>query len=187
MSRIGKLPIPLPKGVEVQITQGQVSVKGPKGALQERVPGGITTKVEDGQVVVTRRNDSKQQRAFHGLVRALVANAVRGVTEGFSKELEIHGVGYRAEVKGTTVVFTLGYTHPIEFPIPEGIEIAVDRMRLDRSTTVFVGDLPSVDVEGARAAGLTPILLDRHGVYADVAVPRLRSIEDLPPLIRARR
>jgi len=127
MSRIGKLPIPLPKGVEVEIGKGQVSVKGPKGTLEERIPGGITAKLEDGQVVVSRRNDSKQQRAFHGLVRALLANAVKGVTEGFSKDLEIHGVGYRAEPKGKSVVFTLGYTHTIDFPVPEGIEIAVDR------------------------------------------------------------
>jgi large subunit ribosomal protein L6 len=127
MSRIGRLPIPLPKGVEVEIGKGQVSVKGPKGSLEERIPGGITAKLEDGQVVVSRRNDSKQQRAFHGLVRALLANAVKGVTEGFSKNLEIHGVGYRAEPKGKSVVFLLGYTHPIDFPVPEGIEIAVDR------------------------------------------------------------
>jgi large subunit ribosomal protein L6 len=127
MSRIGKLPIPLPKGVEVEIGKGQVSVKGPKGSLNERIPAGISAKLEDGQVVVSRRNDSKQQRAFHGLVRALLANAVKGVTEGFSKDLEIHGVGYRAEPKGKSVVFTLGYTHTIDFPVPEGIEIAVDR------------------------------------------------------------
>jgi len=127
MSRIGRQPIPLPKGVEVEIGKGQVSVKGPKGSLEERVPGGITAKLEDGQVVVSRRNDSKQQRAFHGLVRALLANAVKGVTEGFSKDLEIHGVGYRAEPKGKSVIFTLGYTHTIDFPVPEGIEIAVDR------------------------------------------------------------
>jgi len=127
MSRIGKLPIPLPKGVEVEIGKGQVSVKGPKGSLEERIPGGITAKLEDGQLVVNRRNDSKQQRAFHGLVRALLANAVKGVTEGFSKNLEIHGVGYRAESKGQSVIFTLGYTHTIDFSVPEGIEIAVDR------------------------------------------------------------
>ena len=127
MSRIGRLPIPLPKGVEVEIGKGQVSVKGPKGSLEERIPGGITAKLEDGQVVVSRRNDSKQQRAFHGLVRALLANAVKGVTEGFSKNLEIPGVGYRAAPKGKSVVFLLGYTHPIDFAIPEGIEIAVDR------------------------------------------------------------
>jgi len=127
MSRIGRLPIPLPKGVEVEIGKGQVSVKGPKGSLEERIPGGITAKLEDGQLVVNRRNDSKQQRAFHGLVRALLANAVKGVTEGFSKNLEIHGVGYRAESKGQSVIFTLGYTHTIDFSVPEGIEIAVDR------------------------------------------------------------
>ena len=127
MSRIGRQPITLPEGVEVRISAGEVSVKGPKGALGERLPEGITATLDDRVLVMSRRNDTKQQRAFHGLARALVANAVQGVTQGFGKNLEIHGVGYRAEVKGSAVSFTLGKTHPIEFPIPEGIQIAVER------------------------------------------------------------
>ena len=127
MSRIGRQPITVPEGVEVRISAGEVSIKGPKGALGERLPEGITAKLDDGVLVMSRRNDTKQQRAFHGLARALVANAVVGVTQGFGKNLEIHGVGYRAEVKGSAVNFTLGKTHPIEFPIPEGIQITVER------------------------------------------------------------
>jgi large subunit ribosomal protein L6 len=127
MSRIGRLPIPIPKGVEVEIHADRVSVKGPKGTLAESLPGGIRAEVDDGRVVVKRADDSKQQKAFHGLCRALLANAVRGVTDGFAKNLEIHGVGYRAEIKGRTVVFSLGYTHPIVYPIPEGIQIEVER------------------------------------------------------------
>ncbi len=127
MSRIGRQPVPIPSGVEVRIEDRLVRVKGPKGEVQETLPPGIEAKLEDGVLRVERRDDSKRQRAFHGLARALLANAVRGVTEGFQKVLEIHGVGYRAEVKGNQVVFQLGYTHPVEFPIPEGIQIEVDR------------------------------------------------------------
>lgn len=127
MSRIGRLPIAVPQGVEVTIGGGRVSVKGPKGSLAEALPHGITAKLEDHQVRLARRGDSKQQKALHGLARALVANAVLGVTQGFSKNLEIHGVGYRAEIKGKTVVLSLGRTHPVEYPIPEGIRIAVEK------------------------------------------------------------
>ena len=127
MSRIGKQPIPVPDGVDVKIGADEVSIKGPKGVLGERLPEGITAKLDDGVLVVTRRNDSKQQRAFHGLTRALLANAVHGVTQGFAKNLEIHGVGYRAEVKGTSMTFALGRSHPVEFQIPDGIQVTVDR------------------------------------------------------------
>jgi large subunit ribosomal protein L6 len=127
MSRIGRQPITVPEGVEVRISAGEVSIKGPKGTVGERLPEGITAKLDGGVLIMSRRNDTKQQRAFHGLARALVANAVVGVTRGFGKNLEIHGVGYRAEVKGSAVNFTLGKTHPIQFPIPEGIEITVER------------------------------------------------------------
>jgi len=127
MSRIGKMPIPLPKGVEVKVTGRQVDVKGPKGQLSHAVPGGVTVRVEEQTVLVERANNSKPQRAFHGLARALIANAVAGVTEGFQKNLEIHGVGYRAELKGKSLVFQLGYSHPVEYPVPVGIDVAVDR------------------------------------------------------------
>jgi large subunit ribosomal protein L6 len=126
VSRIGKAPITIPKGVEVKADLEVVRVKGPKGELVSRIPAGITVSVADGQVRFTRDNDEPQQRAFHGLLRSLVANSVEGVTKGFTKELEIVGVGYKAEVKGKSVVFALGYSHPINFPIPDGISVALD-------------------------------------------------------------
>jgi len=127
MSRIGKKPIPVPEKVKVEIKPDQVVVSGPKGSVTNPIPPGIRFEQKDKQVVAVRKDDSGAQRAFHGLARALVANAVRGVTEGFSKELEIVGVGYRAEQKKNSVLFTLGFSHPIEYPIPPGINITVDK------------------------------------------------------------
>lgn len=126
MSRVGKMPVTIPKGVEVKADGAAVRVKGPKGELSTRVPAGLTVSIEDGQVRIARSNDEPQQRAFHGLLRSLVANNVEGVTKGFTKDLEIVGVGYKAEVKGKMVVFSLGYSHPVNFPIPDGISIALD-------------------------------------------------------------
>jgi large subunit ribosomal protein L6 len=126
MSRIGKKEIALPKGVEVKKDGNAVSVKGPKGTLKTQLVEGIDLKIENNVVQFTRANEEKKTRAFHGLVRALVASNVKGVTEGFKKELDIVGVGYRAEVKGKEVVFQLGYSHPVRFAIPQGIDIAVD-------------------------------------------------------------
>ena len=126
MSRIGKKEISLPKGVEVKKDGAAVMVKGPKGTLKTALVPGIDVKVENNVVHFTRSDEENKTRAFHGLVRALVANNVRGVSEGFKRELDIVGVGYRAEVKGKEVVFQLGYSHPVRFPIPQGIDIAVD-------------------------------------------------------------
>ena len=126
MSRIGKMPVAIPKGVEVKADRELVRVKGPKGELTNRIPVGLSVKVEGGQVLVGRANDEKAQRALHGLLRSLVANSVEGVTKGFSRDLEIVGVGYKAEVKGKAVLFSLGYSHPVNFPIPEGISVALD-------------------------------------------------------------
>jgi len=120
------MPVTIPKGVDVQAAGGSVRVKGPKGELTTRVPAGLTVAVENGEVRIARASEEPQQRAFHGLLRSLVANSVEGVTKGFSKDLEIVGVGYKAEVRGKTVVFSLGYSHPVNFPIPEGIAIALD-------------------------------------------------------------
>jgi large subunit ribosomal protein L6 len=127
MSRIGKKPIPVPDKVKVEIKPDEVVVTGPKGSVTNPIPPGIRFEQKDKQVLAIRKDDSGAQRAFHGLARALVANAVRGVTEGFSRELEIVGVGYRAEQRKNSVVFTLGYSHPIEYPIPPGINITVDK------------------------------------------------------------
>lgn len=126
MSRVGRKSIPLPKGVEVREEGGRVIVKGPKGSLETALSPGIALKIEDGNLELSRADDERFTRAQHGLMRALVANNVQGVSEGFRRELNIIGVGYRAEVKGREVVFQLGYSHPVRYPIPEGIDIAVD-------------------------------------------------------------
>ena len=125
MSRIGKKPITLPKGVKYAVQTNTVVVEGPKGKVSALIPQGITLSEKDGVLHVERQNDS--QAALHGLARALVFNAVEGVTNGWKKELDVVGIGYRVEMKGkSTVVFTLGYSHPIEFPLPTGIEVAID-------------------------------------------------------------
>jgi large subunit ribosomal protein L6 len=125
MSRIGNKIIPVPAGVKINIKAHEVEVQGPKGKLNIALPAGISFEQKDG--ILTAKRASDDQRALHGLSRALVANAVTGVTTGFKKDLDIVGVGYRAEVKGKNVVLALGYSHPIEFPIPEGITIAVEK------------------------------------------------------------
>ena len=127
MSRIGKKPISIPDKVKVDIKPESVIVTGPKGTVSNPIPPGIRFEQKDKQVLAVRTDDSGPQRAFHGLARALVANAVKGVTEGFSKELEIVGVGYSAEARKNSVLFTLGFSHPIEYPLPPGINITVDK------------------------------------------------------------
>ena len=127
MSRVGRKVIAVPQGVKVQVSPKALEVQGPKGKLQTPVPPGISFSLEGAELTCKRSNDERQQRAFHGLARALAQNAVKGVTEGFSKELDIVGVGYKAAVEGTKVVFALGYSHPVEFKIPDGIKIAVDK------------------------------------------------------------
>lgn len=128
MSRIGKKPIPIPSGVTVQVSEDAVEVKGPKGSLRQPFPAGIRFELNDGQLQALPVRDGDRSLAkFHGLARSLVANAVHGVSTGFTKELDIVGIGYRAEVSGRQVVFALGYSHPIRFDIPDGIDIAVDK------------------------------------------------------------
>ena len=126
MSRIGRKPIDVPAGVEVAVEDRSVRVKGPKGALTVDLLPGVHAAIEDGSVVLTRDGDERQTRSFHGLARALLANAVTGVSSGWSKELEIVGIGYRAEKRGDSVVFNLGHSHPIDFAVPEGIDIDID-------------------------------------------------------------
>ena len=125
MSRIGKQPIPLPTGVEVSIDPDVVRVTGPRGSLEERKPREIKVENSDGEVVVTRPTDRGDHRALHGLTRSLIANMVTGVTEGFSKRLEIQGVGYRAALRGKDIELQVGYSHPVSIPAPEGIEFEV--------------------------------------------------------------
>ena len=124
MSRIGKKPIPLPSGVKVQVGD-QLEVTGPKGKLMVPIPPGITFEQADGRLEVKRASD--EHAALHGLTRALAANAVQGVSSGFVRELDIVGIGYRADVKGRIVTFTLGYSHPIEVMLPEGVDLKIDK------------------------------------------------------------
>ena len=126
MSRIGKKPIPIPKGVSVTIKDRELEVKGTKGVLKTPVPEGITFKQENEALVAERTMD--EQAALHGLARALANNAIKGVTEGFSTQMDVVGVGYKAEVQGRKIVFALGYSHPIAFPLPEGIEAKAERL-----------------------------------------------------------
>lgn len=152
MSRIGKKPIPVPKGVTITVHADAVEVKGPKGTLRQRVPPGIRFALEDAQLVAATERADPSLGKFHGLARTLVANAVDGVTKGFTRELDIVGVGYRAELKGKQVVFALGYSHPVVFDIPAGIDIAVDKQThvtvsgIDRQ---LVGQV-AADIRGMR-------------------------------------
>jgi len=126
MSRIGLKPIPVPAGVEAHIGNGVVQVKGPRGSLLINLMPCISAELKDGSISLARANEERQSRAYHGLNRALIANAATGVSEGWSKKLDVVGIGYRAEKQSDAVVFNLGYSHPINFPVPEGIEIEVD-------------------------------------------------------------
>ena len=125
MSRIGKKPITIPKGVTAKVVDGAVELQGPKGKLRQAVPPGINFQLADGHLHA--KTSGPELGAFHGLARSLVANAVTGVTDGFKRELDIVGVGYRAELKGKQVVFALGYSHAVVFDVPNGIDIAIDK------------------------------------------------------------
>jgi large subunit ribosomal protein L6 len=127
MSRIGKKPIPLPKGVTVKVLADAVEVQGPKGKLKQAFPAGIKFELADGTLLARCATEDAELGKFHGLARSLVANAVAGVTDGFKKELDIVGVGYRAELKGKQVIFALGYSHAVVFDIPTGIDIVIDK------------------------------------------------------------
>lgn len=126
MSRIGKEPVPIPDGVEVALRDDRVIVTGPKGELSQRVPGGITVEVSDGQVVVTRASDHREHRSLHGLTRSLIANMVTGVATGYQRRLEIVGVGYRAQARGSDgLTIQAGYSHPVEVQAPQGVTFEV--------------------------------------------------------------
>jgi large subunit ribosomal protein L6 len=153
MSRIGKKPIPLPQGVKINVSGNTVEVQGPKGKLSTTVPRGITVQQNDGTLVAVREND--QQAALHGLTRALLNNAVEGVTKGWTRELEIVGIGYRAELKGkNTVVFSLGYSHPIEYPLPSEVQVAVDPKQTRLTITGI--DRQKIGQIAAEMRGLRP-------------------------------
>lgn len=137
MSRIGKKPIIIPQGVNIEVKQDVVKVKGTKGELEYPLPEGIKVAVAAGNVTVERGDDSKPQRALHGLARSLVSNMVNGVSQGYTRVLEITGIGYRSQVKGSKLMFTLGYSHPVEFELPAGIKAAVD----EKQTTITLSGI----------------------------------------------
>lgn len=141
MSRVGRKPVVIPKGVEVALAGGMVQVKGPKGSMTTPILAGIQASVKDGKVELTRQGDEKRDRAVHGLSRALLMNAVVGVTEGYKREIDLVGIGYKAEVKGRDVVFTVGFSHPVVFPMPEGVKIdaAPDAKAKDVTHVVVTG------------------------------------------------
>jgi large subunit ribosomal protein L6 len=126
MSRIGKLPVALVTGVKIDLSNGSIRVEGPKGKLVRTCPAEVSVRVDGERIVVERSDDSKRARSMHGLVRSLVANMVTGVTKGFERKLTIVGVGYRAEVAGKKLVMSLGYAKPVEFPLPDGIQVGVE-------------------------------------------------------------
>lgn len=130
MSRIGKKPVAVPKGVTVNVKDGQLAVKGPKGELSRAFPTNVTMKAEGDKMVLTRAGDSRAERTNHGMARSHLANMVKGVSEGWVRELEINGVGYRAEVKGDMLAMVLGYSHPIDYKLPKGVGAKVDKNRI---------------------------------------------------------
>ncbi|MBW1850734.1 MAG: 50S ribosomal protein L6 [Deltaproteobacteria bacterium] len=130
MSRVGKKPIPIPKGVEVKLNGDTISVKGPKGNLERRVHPKVHVNIDSDNIVVSVDDQTREVKAFHGLFRALIANMVTGVANGFERVLEIVGVGYRAELKGKTAIFHLGYSHPINFELPDGIDVKIDKTKV---------------------------------------------------------
>ncbi len=127
MSRIGKLPVAIPAGVKVSLNGSEISVQGAKGTLKQVLPERMSIAVEAEQIVVSRPTDSKQDLALHGLTRALINNMVVGVSQGFTRELEINGIGYRAEISGSKLTMSLGYSHPVVYEVPKGIEIEVEK------------------------------------------------------------
>jgi large subunit ribosomal protein L6 len=152
MSRIGRRPVPIPSGVTVSVKDGEVSVKGPKGTLSAPTPEGIQIEIADGQARFARPDDKTPTRAKHGLARAALANMITGVTKGFARELEIQGVGYRAEVKGKKLALALGFSHPVEVAIPEGLSVSVaeNRIKIEGTDRCRVGQFAS-DVREIRA------------------------------------
>ena len=153
MSRVGKKPIDIPSGVQVAVQDSLVKVSGPKGELTLLLPTIIQADAGDGQVTVTRSDDTRENRSFHGLYRSLIANMVEGVEKAFTKNLVIEGVGFKAEVRGSTLVVTVGFSSPVEYAIPEGVDIAVDGGTRIKITSI---DKQKVGQAAARIRGFSP-------------------------------
>jgi large subunit ribosomal protein L6 len=153
VSRIGKLPIAIPSGIKVAVEPKEVSLEGPKGKLKTSVPPGVRVKVEGNLVRVEREGDERKFRALHGLTRKLIANMAHGVSQGFTRVLEINGVGYRAEVRGQEIHITLGFSHPVVFPLPAGVTAAVERQVI---ITLSSADRQLLGETAAKLRGLRP-------------------------------
>jgi large subunit ribosomal protein L6 len=153
MSRIGRMPVPMPKEVKVVSDPLKVEVTGPKGLLSQPLPQGISISVDGGKIIVRRANDQRTSRALQGLTRSLVANMVTGVTQGFEKKLEIVGVGFRADLQGSTLKLTLGYSHPILYPLPKGIKVEIEKQTL---LTVKGIDKQQVGIVAAQLRSIKP-------------------------------
>jgi large subunit ribosomal protein L6 len=153
VSRIGKLPVTIPAGVKIAVDSGAVKLEGPKGKLQARIPAGVQVKVDGSVVHVQRDNEARKVRALHGLTRKLIANMAQGVSQGFNRVLDINGVGYRAEVKGQEIHMTLGYSHPVVFPLPPGVSAAVERQII---ITLSGADRQLLGETAAKIRGLRP-------------------------------
>lgn len=151
MSRIGKEPITVPSGTKVEVKDGVLTAQGPKGKVSQAILDGIGTNLDDGVLTVTRSGETASDKSRHGLMRSLIANAVQGVSEGFSKQLEVIGVGYRGEVKGRELHLALGYSHPVIFPLPEGIDVEIDKQN---KITVSGCDRQKVGQVAAEIRGL---------------------------------
>jgi len=159
MSRVGKKPIVIPKGVQVNVAAASVEVKGPKGAVTTPIMAGITVATKDGRIELTRKGEEKQDKALHGLNRALLQNAVLGVTEGYKREIDLVGIGYKAEKKGKEVVFSVGYSHQVRFPEPDGIKIDVapDPKAKDVTHIIVTGvDKQKVGEAATQIRGIKP-------------------------------
>lgn len=137
MSRIGKQLIDIPQGVNVELKSDMVKVKGPKGELSYSLPAGIKVAVDDGKILVQRASDTKVGMALHGLARSLISNMVNGVAQGYKRVIEISGIGYRSQVKGNKIVFTIGYSHPVEFELPDGVSAIID----EKQTTITLSGI----------------------------------------------
>lgn len=159
MSRIGKLPVVIPDGVTVEASGGSITVKGPKGSLSRVVPPKVSVSVDDGNVVVERESDDRTAKAMHGLARSLISNMVEGVSKGYTKSLDIVGVGYKVEQKKDYLVFSLGYSHPIYYEVPEGLDAkiesptkvsvsGIDRQKVGQSAAVIRGFRPPEPYKG---------------------------------------
>jgi large subunit ribosomal protein L6 len=153
MSRIGRMPVPMPKEVKVASDPSKIEVTGPKGLLTQPLPQGISISVDGGKILVHRANDQRTSRALQGLTRSLVANMVTGVTQGFEKKLEIVGVGFRVDLQGSTLKLTLGFSHPILYPLPKGIKVEIEKQTL---LTVKGIDRQQVGIVAAKLRSIKP-------------------------------